>query len=96
MKHSVNISLQILPVSSSMHPYAVIDRAIEVIKNSGLKFKVCPMETVIEGDYDQIMQTIDKAIKTAYSFADQVFVNIKMQIDKNQDVSMDEKLKKYV
>ena len=79
-----------------MHPYAVIDRAIEVIKNSGLKFKVCPMETVIEGDYDQIMQTIDKAIKTAYSFADQVFVNIKMQIDKNQDVSMDEKLKKYV
>ncbi len=95
MKNAVNISLQIIPVAKSLHPYDIIDRAIEVIKASGLKFKVCPMETVIEGDFDKIMATIDKAIKTAYSLSDQLFVNIKMQIDKNQDVSMDEKLKKY-
>ncbi len=92
---NINLSIQILPVGTSSHPYDVIDKAIEVIQNSGLYHKVCPMETTIEGNYYKIIETITKAIETAYDQSQQVFVNIKIQIDKNADVSIDQKLQKY-
>ena len=60
MLHRVNIALQVLPSSTTKHPYTIIDKAIELIQKSGLKYRVCPFETVIEGEYDQIMELIKK------------------------------------
>ena len=95
MERIVNIGLQILPQSDNMHPYDIIDETIGVIRQSGVKHKVCPMETVFEGRYDEVMKVVDAAIRKAYSLSDKVFVNIRMQLDKTADVSMDEKLSKY-
>jgi uncharacterized protein YqgV (UPF0045/DUF77 family) len=66
MKHIVNISLQILPSSTNKHPYDIVDKAIEVIKASGLTHKVCPFETVMEGPYDEIMETIKQVHKVCF------------------------------
>ncbi len=35
MKHQVHLALQIVPISRE-HPYPIIDKAIDVIKNSGV------------------------------------------------------------
>ena len=56
IEKQVNIALQVLPVSKDIHPYILVDKAIEVIAASGLNYKVTPFETVIEGTYDQITQ----------------------------------------
>ena len=96
MKHKVNISLQILPSSSSKHPYDIIDKAIEVISRSGLTYKVCPFETVMEGDYDKIMAVIREVqIKCLEFGAEKIFSNIKMQVDGLRDVTIGEKTVKY-
>ena len=60
MKNTVNIALQILPSSKTIHPYSLVDKAIEVIANSGLRYQVTPFETVMEGNYDEIMEIIKK------------------------------------
>ena len=49
MQNTVNLALQILPTSKTIHPYLIVDKAIEVIAVSGLRYKVTPFETVMEG-----------------------------------------------
>ena len=45
-----NLSLQILPVVPEDQIYDVVDKVINLIENSGLKYIVGPMETTIEGE----------------------------------------------
>jgi uncharacterized protein YqgV (UPF0045/DUF77 family) len=96
MHHQVNISIQILPSSKEKHPYSIIDEAISIIDASGLKYKVCPFETVMEGEYDKIMEVIKNIhIKCMENGADSIFTNVKMQINKHADVFIEDKTGKY-
>jgi uncharacterized protein (TIGR00106 family) len=95
MNNTVNIALQILPSSSSIHPYDLVDKAIEVIATSGLRYKVTPFETVMEGSYDDIMKVIKQAQEACYEAgAENLMTYIKIQSSRN-DVSIDDKMEKY-
>jgi uncharacterized protein YqgV (UPF0045/DUF77 family) len=95
MNNTVNIALQILPSSKTIHPYTLVDRAIEIIAASGLRYKVTPFETVMEGSYDEIMETIKNTQQACYEAgADSLMTYIKIQSSKT-DVSIDDKMHKY-
>jgi len=92
----VNIALQIVPKTKTVHPYDVVDKAIEIIKASGVKYVVCPFETVMEGEYEQLMEIVDKTQAICLeSGADELLVYIKIQRRKDSDVFIDEKTGKY-
>lgn len=95
MNKTVNIALQILPTSKTIHPYSLVDKAIEVIANSGLRYKVTPFETVMEGTYDDIMKVIKQAQEACYEAgADSLMTYVKIQTSKT-DVSIEDKIGKY-
>jgi uncharacterized protein YqgV (UPF0045/DUF77 family) len=95
MNKTVNIALQILPSSSSIHPYALVDKAIEVIAASGLRYKVTPFETVMEGSYENIMEVVKQAQEACYEAgAESLMTYIKIQSSR-KDVSIDDKMGKY-
>lgn len=93
----VNLALQILPTAENTQDiYSLVDAAIEVIADSGLKYKVCPFETVIEGTYPQVMDVAEKAQQACLTAgADKMMVYIKIQRDKTRDVEITDKLEKY-
>lgn len=96
MQHQVNIALQILPSSTSVHPYAIVDEAIRVIAESGLKYLVTPFETVMEGDYATIMTVIEKAQDACYAAgADSLMTYVKIQSNGCKEVTIDDKMEKY-
>lgn len=96
MLHRVNIALQVLPSSTTKHPYTIIDKAIELIQKSGLKYRVCPFETVIEGEYDQIMELIKKIQLECLDFgAEKLLTNLKIEMSRDKDVSIEDKTGKY-
>ena len=47
--HNIHYSFQIVPKAENCDTYGLVDKAIEVIQASGLKYMVTPMDTVIEG-----------------------------------------------
>lgn len=54
------VSIQIIPKTpqgEDVIPY--VDRAIEIIAASGLKYRVGPLETTIEGDLSRCLQIIE-------------------------------------
>jgi uncharacterized protein YqgV (UPF0045/DUF77 family) len=96
MEHIINLALQILPSVPSEQVYAVVDEAIAVIQASGLKYRVTPFETVIEGTYEETMAVVRKAQEVCFKAgASQLLVYIKMQIKKDMDVHIEDKTGKY-
>jgi uncharacterized protein YqgV (UPF0045/DUF77 family) len=76
--------------------YAIIDKAIEVIKNSGLTYLVCPFETVIEGTYEEVMKVVKQAQDICFeNGAAEIITNLKIQRSSVKDVSIDDKIGKY-
>lgn len=96
MKNKVNVALQVLPRAEGKNTYQLVDKAIEVIQQSGLKFQVCPFETVIEGYYDEVMDLVKKVHEQCYSSGTETMMTyIKIQSSANADVTIEDKMEKY-
>lgn len=92
---NANLSLQILPMVAEDEVYAVVDKVIAAIQDSGLKHVVGPLETTIEGDLDQMLNLVRKAQDICVEAGANRIVSI-IKIDYSPNgVSIDEKLSKY-
>ena len=96
MRKKINLALQILPFAGAEPDYALIDKAIKFIKNSGVKYNVGAFETVMEGFYDELLEIVQKTQEICYeNGAQSMLVYIKIQSSKNKDISIEEKTEKY-
>lgn len=96
MNHQVNVAVQVLPKSEKIGTYALVDEAIKVINDSGLRYRVCPFETVIEGPYQNIMNVIEKIQEICFEKgADEMLVYVKIQNRKDGNVTIEDKMEKY-
>lgn len=93
---SINLGLQIVPKSKTKEAYALIDKAIEVIQRSGVKYEVTPFETVMEGPQEVLLNIANQAQEAVLKAgADEILVYYRMQIRKDSGVTMEEKTGKY-
>lgn len=90
----INVAIQLLPFSNDAEKYLIIDEAITLIQKSGMKFQVCPFETVLEGEPAQIYQLVDLIRETALKRCSDVLINVKIHAA-NRSLSFQEKLEKY-
>ncbi len=90
--HKIHYSLQIVPKAEGKETYDLVDKAIAVIQESGLRYLVTPMDTVIEGPYEQVQRIAEDAQKACLDAgAEEVLVFIKMHYRKDKDVTLEEK-----
>lgn len=97
MKHIVNLAIQVLPLQQPQQAaYDIIDKAIATIEQSGMKYVVCPFETVIEGPYDDVMQLVTDIQQACYSAgAESLLINMKLHASNTRDMAIDDKIGKY-
>lgn len=97
MSKKINLAIQILPLQlSKEETYACIDAAIAKVSASGMKYVVCPFETVIEGEYSAVMQLVDEMQEACYSNgAKELLVNMKLHRNVEKDMAIDDKVGKY-
>jgi len=71
------MAIQVIPQADNV--YDVVDRAIEAIEASGLPYEVTPMETVVEGELDELLEVAKRAHRaTLEAGADSVITHIKL------------------
>jgi uncharacterized protein (TIGR00106 family) len=94
--HIISASIQIVPIVSDKHPYAWVDEAIEIIRNSGVKYEVSAFSTILEGRYNDVMKLIDEVNQQLYSKGCPEWIsNIQIQIRSAGDVTNAEKTDKF-
>lgn len=90
---TVNVAVQVLPLVEDVYP--VVDRAIAVIAQSGVRYEVGPMETVMEGPLDRLLEVARAAHLACFEAgAARVMTIIKIG-DQTCGTTIDEKVGKY-
>lgn len=92
-KRTVNVAVQVLPMVEDV--FGVVDKAIEAIDRSGVKYEVGPMETVMEGQLDELLEVAKQAhLACLEAGASQVMTIIKIG-DNTCGTTIEEKVGKY-
>lgn len=90
-----NVSLQVLPVVDEKDLYRVVDKVIEYIEASGVKYEVGPMETTMEGELNELLKIVEKAQEICINNGAQRVASV-VKIDyKPEGITMEEKIGKY-
>ncbi|ELC8441360.1 MTH1187 family thiamine-binding protein [Clostridium perfringens] len=90
-----NVSLQIIPSVQEERLYEVVDRVIEYIESTGVKYEVGPMETTMEGNIDELLEIVKKSQEICLKEGAGRIISI-VKIDYKKDgVTMEEKVGKY-
>lgn len=82
---SVIIDFSIFPMdkgTQSLSPY--VARAIRIVRDSGLAYQLGPMGTAIEGEWDEVMQVVDRCYKELEPESDRIYMNIKVDSRKGR------------
>ena len=92
----INVAIQLLPICQKNNMLAIIDKAINLIETSKLKYKVCPFETVVEGSYSEIFTLIDLIrTSTLSNGCEELIINLKIHAS-TTNLFFDDKTEKYV
>lgn len=92
---NINVSFQVIPKVPDEDTYAVVDKAIEVVQKSGVKYEVGPMETTMEGELDELLEIVKKAQQACVDAgASRVMTMVKIDYVPG-GVTMEEKISKY-
>ena len=92
----INVAIQLLPITQKNNMIELIDKAIDLIETSKLKYRVCPFETVVEGTYSEIFNLVDLIrTSTLRNGCEELIINLKIHASK-VDLFFDDKTEKYV
>lgn len=95
-QHIINASIQVVPIVQDRHPYEWVDKAIDIIKRSGIKCEVGPFATVVEGRYDEVMNVITRINDYLQEQnCSEWITNVQIQIRSNGDITSNEKTAKH-
>jgi uncharacterized protein YqgV (UPF0045/DUF77 family) len=99
MRPQASIAIQVLPQSATgEETLNIVDKVISYIKNSGFKTVVGPFETVIEGDFDKLMDIAKECqLICIREGAVSLLTYIKIAYNPNGGTwSIDEKITKHI
>lgn len=76
---TVMAGIQVLPNGMDMNTGGILPKLVDVVDESGLNYRVGPMETVVEGSMDEVMELILKLQGEAIvEETEEVITNIKL------------------
>ena len=75
---STLIDFSIFPIGKgeSVSPY--VARVVTIIRDSGLKYKLGPMGTTIEGEWDELMDVVSRCFKELKQDCGRIYMSIKV------------------
>ena len=87
--------LVVSPMDRGPSLSAYVKAAIEAVDDSGLKYQVTPMGTIIESDdLDGIMMVTKRAVEAVRSLnSDRISVTLKIDARYDRDITMESKMR---
>lgn len=95
---NASIGIQIIPkMSDDKEVIRVVDEVIKYIQSTGLNYFVGPLETSVEGDFDELMELVKGCNKVAVEAgAQSVSAYVKINYRPCSEVlTIEEKVSKY-
>ena len=90
---SVLIDFSIFPIgkNESVGPY--VSRVVNIIENSGLAYKLGPMGTAVEGEWEEIMALVTSCLNELKKDCNRIYMNLKVDYRKDGTHRIETKVK---
>ena len=86
--------LAMFPTDKGESKSKYVSQVVECIAKSGLEYNLTPMGTIIEGEWDEVMQVITACFKILEQQCNRVYSTIKIDYRKCEDSRMTSKVNK--
>ncbi|UCE74848.1 MAG: MTH1187 family thiamine-binding protein [Methanomassiliicoccales archaeon] len=83
----------IFPIGEGVSLSKYVSRSLEIIDKSGLPYRINPMGTVVEGEWDEVMELIKKCHLAILEDTERVSTAIKIDDRKGVKNALDRKIK---
>ena len=90
---SVLIDFSIFPLDKGDSLSSHVARALKIIKDSGLPYKIGPMGTSVEGEWDEVMGLVNNCFEELKRDCDRVYMALKMDYRKGPSGRIESKVK---
>jgi uncharacterized protein (TIGR00106 family) len=87
----VEFSMYPLDKGESLSPY--VARSLEIIESSGLEYRLNPMGTVLEGEWDEVFEVIRKCFQRMSEDCNRIAVSIKVDYRKGTRGRLESKIR---
>ena len=87
------VEFSVLPVGSGSSLGGRLAKVLEIVDSSGLPYKVNPMGTVVEGNWNDITKLIKKCHSTVMKTEERVITTISIDDRKGKPNRIEEKVK---
>lgn len=75
----VYLAFQVIPRAHNINNFELVDKAIEIVKLSGIPHQVSAMETTMKGELDELLEIVKQAQQACLdNGAVEVLTNIKI------------------
>ncbi|OGP19617.1 MAG: hypothetical protein A2054_03530 [Deltaproteobacteria bacterium GWA2_55_10] len=98
---SVLLEFSMTPIGKGESVSKYVSRSLEIIDRSGLEYKLNPMGTVIEGEWDEVFEVVKKCFRRMQKDCGRISISIKADYRKGKGgritakvASIEKKLKK--
>ena len=92
----INASIQVVPLIKIEEAFPIIDSAIELIQQSGLKYLVGAFETTIQGEYEPVQALIKKLQDYCYEQEKtQFLIYTKLHLCGGKNILIENKVQKF-
>ncbi len=86
----LEFSMSPLDKGTSLSPY--VSRSLEIIDRSGLPYRLNPMGTVIEGEWDECLGVVSECFKAMAGDCERVSCSIKIDYRQGQSGRLESKI----
>jgi uncharacterized protein (TIGR00106 family) len=87
------VQLSIMPISDNPHLAESVAKAVKIIDESGLEYRLTSMGTLIKGDWKEVMEVVKKCHEAVREDYDRVMTQIKIDDVKNGERTFEDKIK---
>ncbi len=89
----ITVSFEVIPICDD--PYPVVDKAIDVVQRSGVKYEVGPHETTMEGELDQLLEIAKAGHRACFEAGARRVITFIKIVDAVEGTTIAEKVGKY-
>ncbi|MEG0857053.1 MAG: MTH1187 family thiamine-binding protein [Terrisporobacter sp.] len=83
------------PFTGEEEMYKVVDKCIEKIQESGLKYEIGAMSTTIEGDFDEVFDLIKIIHRIPFELGCERVITVARVDEKAGGLTIDDKLRNH-
>jgi len=89
---SVLVEFSVVPIGAGVSVSPQVARVLKIVSDSGLPYKANPMGTVLEGEWDAVMEVVKKCHAEVMKDAERAITSIKVDDRKGKEARLEKKL----